>query len=278
MKFHKAKCKVLPWLGRKNPLPRHRLRAARLQCSSARKAWGSGPAASWADPTACPGNRDRQQCPQLCKYTGGRSREGIIPQHSSGVLHPVWGSPVEQRHWQTGVSSAESHQDDQGWKTCPVRRGWGTRACSACRRQLWGEPNSYLPVLTGMETEKGSAVHGRVRDSRQKSKQQRLGLDIRRKFPHKDKQAVVWVAQRSCAGSILGSLQHQLDKALSRLVWPYSWHCLSRRLDWRPATVASNLNYPVSLWYYIVITMKNDQQCFSSFFYSSNTWDSLALL
>lgn len=186
MKFHKAKCKVLPWLGWKNPLPRHRLRAARLQCSSARKAWGSGAAASWADPTACPGNRDRQQCPQLCKYTGGRSREGIIPQHSSGVLHPVWGFPVEQRHWQTGVSSAEGHQDDQGWKTCPVRRGWGTRACSACRRQLWGEPNSYPPVLTGMEMEKGSAVHSMVRDSRQKSKQERLGLDIRRNnFPIK---------------------------------------------------------------------------------------------
>lgn len=37
-----------------------------------------------------------------------------------------------------------------------------------------------------METEEGSAVHGRVRDSRQKSKQERLGLDIRRhNFPIK---------------------------------------------------------------------------------------------
>lgn len=33
----------------------------------------------------------------------------------------------------TGVSSAESHWDDRGWSTCPVRTGWGSWAYSAQR-------------------------------------------------------------------------------------------------------------------------------------------------
>lgn len=68
-----------------------------------------------------------------------------------------------------------------------------------------------------METEKGAAVHGRVRQQAKVKTREAWAGYKKTQFPHKDRQAVVSVAQRSCAGSILGSFQHQLDKALSRL-------------------------------------------------------------
>lgn len=48
---------------------------------------------------------------------------------------------VQDRHWQTGVSSVSSSWSG-GWSACPLGRGWGSWACSACG--CWEKPQ--LPM------------------------------------------------------------------------------------------------------------------------------------
>ncbi|KAK4832897.1 LOW QUALITY PROTEIN: hypothetical protein QYF61_026447 [Mycteria americana] len=125
MKFNK-KCKALH-LGRNDPRHQHRLGANQLESSLAEKDLGV------LDTRL----NMSQYCALAAKKANGilgcirgsvasRSREGILPLCSAlatpGVLCPVLGSPVQERHGHTGESPAKGHEDDEGTGASLLRR------------------------------------------------------------------------------------------------------------------------------------------------------------
>lgn len=81
-------------------------------------------------------------------------------------LIQIWSS-VDNSHWQNGASSVEVHQGGQGWSTCPGRRLWETRACSAWRSDGFGGNYQKLPSTSWEVSEKmepGSLLRCVVRE------------------------------------------------------------------------------------------------------------------
>lgn len=74
-----------------------------------------------ARPAVSLGSSRGQQCPGL-HWQEHRSRKGILPCTQQLLDHiwslcPVWGSPVQERHWWTGASPGQGHCGGQGWST-----------------------------------------------------------------------------------------------------------------------------------------------------------------
>lgn len=95
-----------------------------LGSSSVGKASGWYWVSAECEAMVCPGSKDSQQPPGLCKRgMAHRLREGIVPLHVV-LLRPnldnafSFGVPIQQRHGHN-----EGNLGRWGWSTFPVRRG-----------------------------------------------------------------------------------------------------------------------------------------------------------
>lgn len=89
-------------------------------------------------------------CVNRLKLINSRLKDVINTLYSAlNRLHPEYciqfGTPQYKKTLVKLSNSGRSHQNGGAWSTCPVRRGWGTWVCSACRRDGFGGSYQQLP-------------------------------------------------------------------------------------------------------------------------------------
>lgn len=102
------------------------------------------------------------------------------------TLSPVSGSPVQGRHWCTGVCPAEATEMVRGWSTWWIRRGCRKLVCSVRRKE--GKGRRILPNRRVQRRQRQvfSEVHNeRPRCNGHKLEQGKFYLDIK-PFLYKD--------------------------------------------------------------------------------------------
>jgi len=105
----------------------------------------------------------------------------------------------------------------EGWRTSPMKKGWGNWACLAWRREGSGE--TVFQYLKGAyRQEKGwhfaQSDSDRTRGSGFKQKEGRFMLDVRKKFFYLEcDKALDHVSQRGCGWSISGGIKARQDGA-----------------------------------------------------------------
>ncbi|GAB0204359.1 mitochondrial enolase superfamily member 1 [Grus japonensis] len=118
VKFNKARCKVLH-VGQHNPKHNYRLCEEWIESSPEEKDLGVliDEKLNMSRQCALAAQKGNRVLGCIRSSVTSRSREVILPLHSCetppGVLHPVLGAPVQDRHGAVGASPEEGHKADQ---------------------------------------------------------------------------------------------------------------------------------------------------------------------
>ncbi|KAK4806630.1 hypothetical protein QYF61_022936 [Mycteria americana] len=119
MKFNKGNCQVLP-LGRNKPMHQPMLGVSQLERSLAEKALGLlvDTKLNTSQQHALVGNKANGMLgciDKYCQQLGGRDLSPLFStdEATAGVVGPVLGSSVQERHGHTGERPMKGHKDDE---------------------------------------------------------------------------------------------------------------------------------------------------------------------
>lgn len=143
-------------------------------------------------------------------------KELIIPSTQCSVDHiwnnaPSFGPPkkTQETHpWSGPASAAETSKMLRGCSICPVRRSWGTWACSA-QGQLRGDLTATCLHLQGRQQGARLTAVGLGEQAEVGTREVQTGYE-KTCLHHEDSQEVEEVLQRSSAVSMFQGFQGQI--------------------------------------------------------------------
>lgn len=153
-----------------------------------------------------------------------------------GMLCPVLGSPVQDRHGYTGMSLAEATTPVRGWSTSCRKGSWRSWVCSAWWRVGSGSHTSVYSYLTGSWRNGNSDGGGR---KEKKTKSQWLWLNIGTGCQEKQDKLHLWRSSKlnwtrpgaTCSNFKAGpTLRRGVEPETSRGPFPPTLFCVSLSL------------------------------------------------